>query len=227
LNQLNNPFGIACDTRTGIFYIADRDNHRVVAYGANDSFGTVVAGGYGAGIGKRQLHSPIAVHFDASSNSLLIVNYGVHNIVRWTLGILKKEQSKRDDTSSCYCFACCLSNLDLVCVLDIYSGDDSWTLLVGSPTGISGSTSTLLNHPVGVMMDRWKNIYVADTSNHRVQFFYANQINATTIAGITASPGSNANQLRYPFSIVLDSQWNLYVSDTYNHRIQRFSRIHQ
>ena len=88
LNQLNNPFGIARNSRTGTLYIADRDNHRVMSYATDEPLGVVVAGGNGPGIGKRQLHSPIGVHFDASSNSLLIVNYGVHNIVRWKLGMM-------------------------------------------------------------------------------------------------------------------------------------------
>ena len=86
LNQLNSPFGLTRNPRTGVLYIADRDNHRIVSYTMNESSGVVVAGGNGPGIGKRQLHSPIALHFDGSSNSLLIVNNGVHNIVRWVLG---------------------------------------------------------------------------------------------------------------------------------------------
>ena len=110
---------------------------------------------------------------------------------------------------------------------EFYSGEDSWTLVAGSPTGVSGSSSTLLFHPVGITMDRWKNVYVADTSNHRIQLFYANQMNGSTIAGVTASAGNTAKQLRYPFAIVLDSQLNLYVSDTYNHRIQKFLRINE
>ena len=86
LNQLNNPFGIARNPRTGVIYIADRDNHRVVSYQSNSSVGTIVAGGNGAGIGRRQLHSPIGLYYDVFTDSLLIVNYGVHNIVRWKLG---------------------------------------------------------------------------------------------------------------------------------------------
>lgn len=191
LNQLNTPFGIARNARTGSVYIADRDNHRVISFAPNETTGTVVAGGNGPGIGRRQLHSPIGLFFDSTSNSLLIVNYGVHTVVRWVLG------------------------------------EDSWTLVAGSPTGVSGSTSTLLFHPVAVTMDRWKNVYVADTSNHRIQFFTAEQMNGTTIAGVTASFGSNAKQLRYPFALLLDAQLNLYVSDTYNHRIQKFLRINE
>jgi DNA-binding beta-propeller fold protein YncE len=205
LNQLNNPFGIARNPRTGTLYIADRDNHRIVSYATNEATSTVVAGGNGPGIGKRQLHSPIGVYFDAASDSLLIVNYGVHNIVLWKLGMT------------------IFASLAALCTDGSSStGEDSWTLVVGSPTGVSGMTSTLLNHPIGVTMDRWRNIYVADTSNHRIQFFLADRMNGSTIVGVTAVAGSNASHLRYPFTVAVDSQLNLYVSDTYNHRIQKF-----
>lgn len=97
LNSLNSPFGLARNPRTGTLYVADRDNHRVLAFAANETSGTVVAGGNGPGIGKRQLHSPIALHFDSTTNSLLIVNYGVHNIVRWVLGKTFSPQFEHSD----------------------------------------------------------------------------------------------------------------------------------
>ena len=65
------------------------------------------------------------------------------------------------------------------------------------------------------------NVYVADTGNHRVQFYFAGQSNGTTIAG-TGISGTNATSLNSPWSLALDSQLNLYVADTNNHRIQKF-----
>ena len=46
-----------------------------------------------------------------------------------------------------------------------------------------------------------------------------------TIAGITGILGANASLLNNPVSVVLDTQLNLYVSDTVNHRIQKFMRF--
>ena len=68
------------------------------------------------------------------------------------------------------------------------------------------------------------NIYVADRSNHRVQFFMAGQLNATTIAGKTGMAGSSATLLSSPNAMTFDNQLNLYVADWHNHRIQKFSR---
>lgn len=68
------------------------------------------------------------------------------------------------------------------------------------------------------------NVYVADALNHRIQFFPFNQVNGSTIAGISSLIGTNATLVNTPYSLALDSQLNLYVADTYNHRIQKFYR---
>jgi DNA-binding beta-propeller fold protein YncE len=68
------------------------------------------------------------------------------------------------------------------------------------------------------------NLYVADTGNNRIQLFLAGQTVATTIAGITGSPGSSSVQLNSPYSVRLDNQLNLYVADLTNNRIQKFLR---
>jgi hypothetical protein len=102
-------------------------------------------------------------------------------------------------------------------------GASSWTLLAGV-SGTSGSTSTLLSSPLSVVLDPYSNMYVADTNNHRIQFFLAGQSNGTTIAGVTGSSGTSATRLYIPYWAILDSQLNLYVADTFNNRVQKFSR---
>ncbi|CAF1371877.1 unnamed protein product [Adineta steineri] len=102
-------------------------------------------------------------------------------------------------------------------------GASSWTLVIGSPTGSSGNTSTLLNQPIGITLDPMGNIYVADSANHRIQFFFAGQSNGTTIAGVTGSPGISQHKLNAPCWVIVDTQLNLYVSDTANNQVQFFS----
>jgi hypothetical protein len=184
-NLLNQPHDIAHDWSTGILYISEYDNHRVMQYLPGASSGTVVAGGNGAGYGNTQLMNPVGLYFDSSTNSLFIANFGAYNIVRWVLGA------------------------------------SSWTLVAGIG-GTIGSTSTLLYNPGDVTLDSMGNVYVADTSNHRIQFFWAGQSNGTTIAGITSSPGSTSTQLYLPFGLAVDAQFNIYIADYGNHRIQKF-----
>ncbi|CAF1079779.1 unnamed protein product [Rotaria sordida] len=85
-NQLSYPNGVNVDSSSGILYIADTNNHRIMSYASNASIGTLVAGGNGSGTHSYQLYSPYSVHFDSFSNSLVIANYGAHNIVRWVIG---------------------------------------------------------------------------------------------------------------------------------------------
>ena len=73
-------------------------------------------------------------------------------------------------------------------------------------------------------MDPMGNIYIADTSNTRVQFYPVGATNGTTIAGTTSVFGTNATLFASPISVVLDSQLNLIVADYNNHRIQKFIR---
>ena len=103
-------------------------------------------------------------------------------------------------------------------------GATSWTLIAGV-TGTAGSTSKFLYGPLSVTLDYMNNIYVADSNNHRVQLFLAGQSNASTIAGVTGSSGNAANKFNLPYWTLLDSQLNLFVADTYNHRVQRFQRL--
>jgi DNA-binding beta-propeller fold protein YncE len=184
-NRFNEPHHIAHDWSTGIFYVSDFNNHRVMKYLPGASSGSVVAGGNGPGYNNTQLLSPVGLYFDVSSNSLYIANFGAHNIVRWVVGA------------------------------------SSWILVAGVGAS-SGSTPTLLNSPGGVILDSMGNVYVADTMNHRVQFFWAGESNGTTIAGITSTPGSSSSQLNIPFGLVVDAQFNLYVADYGNHRVQKF-----
>lgn len=189
-NQLTHPCEVYRNSTTGTLFIADVGNHRIMQYLSGASAGTVVAGGNGMGISSTQLHHPYCFTYDSFSNSLIISNYGIHNVVRWVLGA------------------------------------SSWTtLLAGSASGTSGSTSTLLHGPLGVQLDAFRNMYVADYSNHRIQFFLSGQSNGTTIAGTSAICGNTTTQLCYPFGLLLDSQFSFYVADRWNHRIQKFIRF--
>ena len=100
-------------------------------------------------------------------------------------------------------------------------GAFNWTLVAGV-SGSSGSTSRLLYNPCDVTFDWMGNMYVVDTGNHRVQFFRVGESNGTTIAGVTLSSGSSSILLNSPFSVAVDGQFNVYVSDYNNYRIQKF-----
>ena len=103
-------------------------------------------------------------------------------------------------------------------------GSSFWTLIAGDISGVAGTAPTQLRNPNDATLDPMGNLYVADRGNNRIQFFYTGQLNGTTIAGVPGVFAANATTLAAPWSLRLDSQLNLYVADTYNHRIQKFLR---
>jgi len=63
-------------------------------------------------------------------------------------------------------------------------------------------------------------LYVADRYNHRVQRYLRGSSNGTTVAGqADATTCSSYQCLRYPSSIALDDNENLFISDSHNHRV--------
>ena len=83
-----------------------------------------------------------------------------------------------------------------------------------------------LDNPRGVAVDLAGNLYIADSYNHRVRRVDATGT-ITTIAGTgergfsgDGGPASQA-QLSEPGGIALDVAGNVYIADTYNHRIRK------
>jgi len=80
----------------------------------------------------------------------------------------------------------------------------------------------------GISLDRWGNLYVADTDGHRVR-----KINPAGIVNIVAGAGApgfggdggpaSAAQLNLPYGLAVDLAGYLYIADLGNQRIRRVS----
>ncbi len=110
------------------------------------------------------------------------------------------------------------------------SGGKITTVAGNGTAGFSGdggpATSASLNQPYGVAVDPQGNLYIADTSNHRIR-----KVSGGTIATVAGNgqagfsgdgPGTSV-QLLFPNSVALDSAGGLYIADTGNHRIRKLS----
>lgn len=94
--------------------------------------------------------------------------------------------------------------------------------------GLITTVASSLNQPSGVAMDSEGNLYIADGWNNRVLKRTATPPNSIiTVAGDGSAafggddgPATSA-QLDSPNGIVLDSEGNLYIADTNNHRIRK------
>jgi len=94
---------------------------------------------------------------------------------------------------------------------------------VAGVSGTVGSAANQLNSPAGIAVDSNGNLYIADSGNHRIIKYAPNSTTGSIIAGL-GTAGTDSFSLNTPYGIFLDENNSyIYVSDTYNHRIQRFS----
>lgn len=89
---------------------------------------------------------------------------------------------------------------------------------------ITDATSYYLNGPIGIVLDSSDALYVADGNNARVQKFFLGASSGWTVAGNSSGfYGFTANRLKYPNDVAVGPNDNLYVVDSYNHRVQLWS----
>ena len=109
-------------------------------------------------------------------------------------------------------------------------GGDTLIVKAGSklnPGNVDGQgTAVRFNQPRGLAADASGNIYIADYNNHRIRKMTPNGA-VTTVAGsgnagYIDGNGSSA-AFNHPSYLVVDSNGNIFVTDTGNHRIRKIS----
>jgi uncharacterized protein (TIGR03663 family) len=94
--------------------------------------------------------------------------------------------------------------------------------------GVAGAAPGQFAYPRAVAVDAAGNVYVADSGNNRVQVFnpdgtplkqWGSTCKLDTGEGCV---GDGRGQFNEPWGIAVDGNGNVYVSDTWNHRIQKF-----
>ncbi|EFC43846.1 predicted protein [Naegleria gruberi] len=192
---LKNPTGIFCLDSFSTIYIADTDNHRILKYTSNEMVEVIAGIGFQGFSGdgglaiNAQLNKPHSVHFDKNSGNIYIADSGNHRI-------------------------------------RMIFPNGTITTIVGSGTnGFNGDglnpLETHLNLPKYVFYDS-EILYISDSFNHRVRSFFNGTISTVLGNGITGSSlvpnNPKETQLNSPFGLFV-SNHNLFVADTYNHRI--------
>lgn len=193
---LNFPHGIAIDANDNLF-IADTENNRIRKVDMTTQRITTVAGG-GSNLGDNgmataaALDRPYSVAVDKQGN--LFIADTTHNRIRkvGVGGIITTVAGTGGDR---------------------YSGD-------GGP-----ATAAEIFSPRGIALDAEGNLYIAGYSCAVRRVDAMTQI-ITTVAGndVFGASGDNgpatAATLGYPHGLALDGTGNLYIADTYNHRIR-------
>lgn len=106
----------------------------------------------------------------------------------------------------------------------------TWSTLAGPPGG-PGSTDGAASdarfyQPSGLAMDGSGNVYVADTTNHKIRKITSagvvSTLAGTGISGFADGVGSAAN-FASPNGVAVDASGTVYVADTGNHRIRKIT----
>ncbi|CAF3512713.1 unnamed protein product [Rotaria sp. Silwood1] len=216
LNQLAFPSQVLVDFN-GNIRVTDLGNHRILFYNGT-STGILIGSTGGYGVLNNQSRNPYGIEYDSAFDTLYIADYSNHRIMCYVSGASSSSLVAGNGTLGIgitqleYPVRIYLDSFtnNLIIVNHIANnivrwplGDSSWTLVAGDINGNAGNNATTLNHPTYVILDPMEGI---------------------TIAGVTSVNGSNSTLFNKPWSVELDSQLNLYVADSYNHRMQKFLR---
>jgi sugar lactone lactonase YvrE len=204
--ELNHPYGLALDGLANV-YIADSNDHRIRRVDAGTGIITTVAGDGNtafSGDGGAATSAHLWFPFDVAIDGL-----GTLYIADTNHGRIRR----------------------------VDAGTGIITTVAGTgPPGFSGdggpATSAALNVPNGVALDGLGNLYIADTSNHRIRRVAAGTGVITTVAGTGSAPSTGSTsigdggaatsaQLNYPGGVVIDGLGNVYIADSRDHRIRR------
>ncbi len=237
-NQLNTPTEIAVDANSNI-YVNDDYNYRVMLWAKNSSSGFIVAGNGSVGNSMSTIGESIGLAIDSHRN-LYVSDTGNHRVMKWApnatsgtlvAGITGSLGSGNQQLSSPY--GLYLDETNSYLYIADFGNNRIQRYRLGITTNGTtvagghgaGNGSNQFNQPYSVYMSKKTgDIYIADKLNHRIQRWSPGATTGVTIAGITEVSGINATLLNAPSYAALDANETfLYVSDTNNHRVQRFN----
>jgi len=244
------PLGVAVDA-FGNLYIADAGNSRIRK--VTNGIITTVAGNGTSGFSgdngpavTAQLGLPVAVAIDSFANLYIAdaINNRIRRVANGVIttvagnggvgfsgdtGPATSAQLRNplgvavDSSGNLY-----ISDADNQRIRRVTNGVINTVAGTGT-AGFSGdnggATSAQLHSPVGIGVDSFGNLYIADALNNRIRKVSNGVI--TTVAGTgtqgfsgDTGPATNA-QLNVPTGVAADSAGNIYIADANNNRVRK------
>lgn len=235
-NQLNMPMAVYVDSNENV-YISDTDNYRIQMWSKGATSGTTVAGGNGKGTGLNQIGVCQGLFVHEPTNELFISDFYNDRIVKWIPekgeGVIIAGNgtggSKANQLSGPR--GIFIDECETIYIADLWNNRiQKWKK--GATEGVTvaggngkGSAVNQLSSPWDVEVDQYGNIYIADTDNNRVMKWTPGATNGTPLAMGNGSNGwgTGIGPFKTLYSIGLDKEGNLFVSEKLNHRLQEFN----
>jgi sugar lactone lactonase YvrE len=201
-------------------FIADSARNKILAYKKNGSF-VREFGQFGSGDGDLDTPSGIAISDDniyiADTGNSCIKVFSRDGSYIKTIGSFGAGEGKFNKPSDLSVvkpagklFICDTGNN----LIQEFTLDGEFIRQIGG----YGSNPGKFNNPTGIAADGTR-LIVADSVNCRIQEF---QVADLTYQRSYGAKGRGTDKLFYPTKCVFDESGKIYVSDTYNHRIQIF-----
>ena len=175
-------YGLAMDDE-GFLYVSDTKRHEVRRYRSGDHDGIVVAGGNGSGSNVNQLHHPTYI-FVGPDKALYVSDTWNDRVMKWNQGaeegiIAAGGQGKGNNQGQLnHPTGLLVDQLGTIYVADYWNHrvmrwdrDATHGKKIAGRSLVPGYKQDQLNGPEGIAFDRYGNLYVADSNNHRVQRF--------------------------------------------------------
>ena len=229
--QLTNAWGITFGTKDELYFSSRVSPGYVIRQLVNGQVSRLAgSGSYGYGDGtylSAQFDQPRGLTVDSSGTIYVPDSGGIRVLsggnVSTMPGYTDSAFDVALDGSGKVFFVDSSKNRIMVAVsgnVTQYAGDTKAGLVDGA------LNTAKFNFPMGLFFDSKGRLYVADNGNSAIRVIQGGQV--TTLAGngnqgYVNGPGINA-RFNSPMDVVVDSKFNVYVSDSMNNRIRRITQ---
>ena len=183
--KIGESLGLARDSH-GNLYVSDKQYHRVIKWSQNATSGILVAGSPGvSGNNSQMLNGPYGLHLGENNSYLYVADTGNHRIQRYSLGSSANGTtvaggngagSNSNQLNGPHGVYVSKNNGDIYIAdranhrIQRWSPGASTGVTIAGVTGMNGVDATMLNSPVGVIMNMNETfLYVSDRENNRTQ----------------------------------------------------------
>ncbi len=245
--QFNRPWGITIDTQDNL-YVADYGNHTIRKITTSGAVSTIAGvpgtSGNTDGIGANaQFYFPAGIISDSqgklyvadtSNHRIRMVETSTGNVTTVTGSAAGSVDGSTSDAQFNRPFGITIDGEGNLFIADTNNRTIRKITPSGTVTTLAGSSTNTgdidgigdnarFSTMFGITIDANNNLYIPDYGNQKIKSISPNGL-VTTLAGSTVGyvEGSGTvAQFKSPYIIAVDSDNNLIVADTYNHRIRK------